>query len=460
MKSKKSCKGAAQDKLLKTVHGFMSKKTGESGKPAAGRSGRSRTVCKIAYSINGWQPVSSTILGDQPLFYMDEEYEYDSYLSEFEEDSYLYSTEFDNEFNMLEKDVADLRRKIEAYDRMSLEFAQPADKRFQEFLTDISVITKPDSAKNKIDPQVALEKVINILKKSRMATELLAHAERHKVELAIGAHTETATYNPQAGKIFLNPYLDRTQQVLLTVRELRRHWHHRQGILCDPLNFSPDQAVFVNRALEADRTATIIRIAWELQLAGQREIWEWIENSTMADLGHALAREAFLDFRTLNNGLATGAVFETWFLSERCRHYDRELIQRMLADDRGFISEGQISGHILGPDFLYALGAQPFGKNYLAAYADIILEDPLFMEVRDRSNANFLWFVKFERSFREAEQELQSGEFIHSSAGSPQSVPGNYEHAQDPFYDHSMEPQNTSAEIIYVQFGNRPKSGT
>ena len=28
--------------------------------------------------------------------------------------------------------------------------------------------------------------------------------------------------------------------------------------------------------------------------------------------------------------------------------------------------------------------------------------------MRDRANANFLWFIKFERSFRETEQELQN----------------------------------------------------
>jgi len=50
----------------------------------------------------------------------------------------------------------------------------------------------------------------------------------------------------------------------------------------------------------------------------------------------------------------------------------------------------------------------PFGKNYLAEHAVTIMDDAIFTEVRDRSNANFLWFIKFERSFRETEQELQT----------------------------------------------------
>jgi hypothetical protein len=38
----------------------------------------------------------------------------------------------------------------------------------------------------------------------------------------------------------------------------------------------------------------------------------------------------------------------------------------------------------------------------------MIMNDPVFTDVRDRSNANFLWFIKFERSFMETERELQS----------------------------------------------------
>ena len=55
---------------------------------------------------------------------------------------------------------------------------------------------------------------------------------------------------------------------------------------------------------------------------------------------------------------------------------------------------------------LTRMGDMPGGKNYLnmkgyrpARHAD-------YTEVDDRSNANFLWFVKFERNFQEKEQEL------------------------------------------------------
>jgi hypothetical protein len=127
----------------------------------------------------------------------------------------------------------------------------------------------------------------------------------------------------------------------------------------------------------------------------------------MSDLARAFAREAYLDFRTINNGVAAAAVFESWFLSERCRVEDRKLIQQMLADYRGYVFDSESSSRKVSADLIIALGSQPFGKNYLAPYVGTITSDVLFTEVRDRSNANFLWFIKFEKSFRETEQELQ-----------------------------------------------------
>ena len=169
-------------------------------------------------------------------------------------------------------------------------------------------------------------------------------------------------------------------------------------------------------------------MAWELQLAGEKDAWERIENSSFADLGRAFVREAYTDFRTINNGLATTSVFEAWFLSERCRHVDRTLIRQMLADHQDQVFDVENIQHSITPNLLAALGEMPFGKNYLSKHADTILTDPIFTEVRDRANANFLWFIKFERTFRETEHDLQS-EFssaVDSSAGSQGK--GNVDH--------------------------------
>jgi hypothetical protein len=233
--------------------------------------------------------------------------------------------------------------------------------------------------------------------------------KRHNGKFILNEQVETAFYDRSTGNIHLNPNRPKCEMALLAARELRRLWQHRSGALIDPLTFHPDQAILINRAQIADLTASMVRIAWELQLAGEKDMWARIENSAMEDLARAFAREAFLDFRTVNNGAANCAVFEAWFLSERCGHEDRRLIQQMLADYQGYVFEADSASISLAGELIAVLGGMPHGKNYLAPYVQTIVSDALFTEVRDRSNANFLWFIKFERSFRETEQELQSG---------------------------------------------------
>ena len=196
---------------------------------------------------------------------------------------------------------------------------------------------------------------------------------------------------------------------MLAIRELRRVWQHRNGALLNPLIFHPDQAILVNRAQIADLAVIMVRVAWELQLAGEKAPWERLANSSMADLAHAFSRESCLDFRNLNNGNAQSAVFESWFLSERCCKEDKNLVQLMLADYQGYVFDTQQSSQNVTAELVIALGSMPFGKNYLAPHINTILNEAIFTETRDRSNANFLWFIKFERSFRETERELQTG---------------------------------------------------
>ncbi len=75
---------------------------------------------------------------------------------------------------------------------------------------------------------------------------------------------------------------------------------------------------------------------------------------------------------------------------------------------QGYVFGLDESGSAITPALIAALGEMPYGKNYLSAHVETIMGDPIFTDVRDRSNANFLWFIKFEKSFRETEQELQN----------------------------------------------------
>lgn len=420
-----------------------------------------RRPCLMAYTLNNRQPVICTIVADQPYFYMEEQ--------DAAEDDILGL----EDYAAFENDMADLKKKMDAYERLSKTFERDPARRLEEFsAAAITLCEEKIPADSIMEPA---DKIITAVGRSRMAKALLDFATTNSVYIVESDLVPSARYDRESGKILVHPDLDETSAVLLTVRELRRHWQHRKGVLINPLTFHPDQAVLINRALNADLTATMIRAAWELQLAGDRSAWELVENSPMADLGRAFAREAFVDFRSLASGKAASAVFESWFLSERCRHQDKKLIQAMLADHQGYVFTSEEASRSVSIELIMALGEQPFGKNYLAPYAQMIIEDPVFTEVRDRSNANFLWFIKFERSFRETEQALQSeegtnGEDVLSSSSfqnqgeNPHGadsilIPlnrnaGVIHRGQTTLFGQALDGNDIDTNVIHVRFGN------
>lgn len=357
-----------------------------------GEKAIARPACRVAYTLNNSQPVSCTIIGDQPLFYMDFE-------GDFEEEGIFD----DVDYTFLESELKQLKKEIASFDKFSDTFLQDTNAQVESFFEDKDFITQPQTSSNQ-----SIDTLIETLKQSRLAAAYIECMENHNVVIEYNAQVESAEYNRANASIAINPNLSHANQILVTAQELRRHFQHRQGALINPLLFHPDNAVLINRSQSADLIVSMIRIAWELQLAGEKTAWEYIENSSIADLGRAFAREAYLDFRTINNGEAAAAVFEAWFLSERCRAQDKILVQQMLADYQGFVFNLDDASQNITPTLIAALGEMPFGKNYLAEHALTIMNDPIFSDIRDRSNANFLWFIKFERSFRESEQHLQT----------------------------------------------------
>ncbi len=360
----------------------------------AGKIQRTSQSCRVAYTINNSQPVACTIIGDQPLFYLDHESDaLESEVSLFE----------DIDFAILENELRELKREMNLFDKFSNNFIENDQSVVENFLTDKAIICEVSKPTTQ-----SIELLANELQGSRLASAYLECAAQYQVKLAYSDQVENAIYDSKNSKIFVNPQLDKTDQILTVSRELRRHYQHRQGALIHPLIFNPDNAILVNRIQICDLIVSMIRIAWELQLSGNKEAWQRIESSSLSDLGRAFAREAYLDFRTINNGEATTAVFEAWFLSERCQTEDKTLIQQMLSDYQGYVFDLEETTQHITPAFIAALGQMPFGKNYLAEHALTIMHDPIFSDIRDRSNANFLWFIKFERSFRETEHGLQN----------------------------------------------------
>lgn len=382
-----------------------------------------RPACRVAYTLNNEQPVRCTIVSDQPLFYMD----YEGPLDEFEDEelgNFYYETM--QEARLLEEIQVDLPVVSDA---------ESSARRMELFLDCAAELSTPRVS----ECTTALhDKIIHDIAQSRMGRAHLESIDNHNVVIVLTGQTETSCYDRKSGQIQVNPALSYDRLLLSVIRELRCHWQHRQGALLNPLKFHPDHAIIIHRAQIADMTVQMIRIAWEMQLGGVTDAWTYLEASECAtDLAQTFAREAYMDFRSLNTGQASATVFESWFLSERCASEDRKLIQRMLADHEGYVFDNSRASYQMTTGLLVALGEMPFGKNYLAHYAQHILEDPVFTEVRDRSNANFLWFIKFERSFRETEQGLQA------NASSTDIVP-------DMIKDDAHDGNRKAAEIISI----------
>ncbi len=394
-------------------------------------------VCRVAYTINNKQPVACTIIGDQPLFYMDFE-------GDFEEEG-LFE---DADFAILESELTELKREIESFETFSNNFISGPNVRMEEFLEDKEIMLDYEN----VSENTNIAELIEVLEQSRLADAYMKCAAEYDVQIEYSEQIENSCYDRKNAKILVNPAMSQASQILVATQELRRHYQHRQGALIHPLMFHPDQAVLVNRAQVADLVTSMVRVAWELQLAGVKSAWEHIENSSIADLGRAFAREAYLDFRTINNGEAAAAVFEAWFLSDRCRSQDKALIQQMLSDYQGYVFELEEATKNITPTLIAALGEMPFGKNYLAEHAVTIMSDPIFSDIRDRSNANFLWFIKFERSFRESEQELQTSNHpaasgVRSDASQPKTQDDANAFAQKELGFYEDLPQS-SAEIV------------
>ena len=331
----------------------------------------------------------------------------------------------------IERGVEALRQRIDSIER-SLDLSENAQITLADFIDQGHELSGNPAGLN-FATDMRLKTLLKMIESSRLGQSYLECAQKNKIKVVFDTQVEHAFYDRESATILIHPGRDDLDLVLVLAREMRRVWQHKSGALIHPLTFHPDQAILVNRAQKADLAANMIRIAWEMHLSGFKGVWERIETSSMNDLARAFAREAFLDFRTINNGLAMSAVFESWFLSDRCRNEDRALIQTMLSDYQGYVFDNEQASRNITADLIIALGSMPFGKNYLSSFVTTITGDPLFTEIRDRSNANFLWFIKFERSFREAEQDLQTPSthqghaHPHGSSDIKQRLDGDHE---------------------------------
>lgn len=254
---------------------------------------------------------------------------------------------------------------------------------------------------------VAIEELKSTLLKSRTAAALMTDGRENHIEILYDEQIPVSQFYPRdnAPVITLNPRRPKGDLLNLLSRELRRVWQHGRGALINPLLFEPDEAVLVNRAQQADAFMISIRIAWELKLQGENEAWDYLAGSPLADIGRTFEVKASTDFRTLNNGEASRAAYDKFFEDSRTKAHDKRIIHQMLLDETGYIRASGVRPRVT-MDLFARLGELPQGRNYLSMKAERMPTDLCYATIEDRSNANFLWFIKFERSFQEKELQM------------------------------------------------------
>jgi hypothetical protein len=254
---------------------------------------------------------------------------------------------------------------------------------------------------------IELDVLKGIVLKSRTGEVLLREAEAQGLKIFYDPQTPQSQFYPRAGGgvIALNPHRPEGDVINMLVRELRRAWQHNQGALVNPMQFEPDDAVLVNRAQQADVFMVSIKVAWELKLIGESVAWDFMTGSPMLAVTRAFETQAQQDFRSLNNGEAARAAYDKFFEGSCTKPHDKRIIHQMLLDDVGYMKA--VRKEERAPAELFRrLGVLPNSSNYLAIRNKRAPTDMCYSTVEDRSNANFLWFIKFERSFQEKELQM------------------------------------------------------
>lgn len=260
-----------------------------------------------------------------------------------------------------------------------------------------------------------IDELKSLLGKSRTGEAFLKDSSDNDIEVIFDNQIAISQFYPDEKLITLNPNQPNMVIMVHLIRELRRSWQHLRGLLFNPLDYHPDEAVLLNRAQQADITMMSIRIAWELKLLGENELWEHLLFSSNADIARCFEMQAKSDFRSLNSGDAARRAYDMWFAEERVRFYDKRIIHQMLLDD--YAVERHERAKELDNSLLYGFADMPHGRNYMSLSGYRAPTDREYSIVEDRSNANFLWFIKFERNFQAREREM-----MQNTAASPMNI--------------------------------------
>jgi len=348
---------------------------------------------RISYHSGHYkQTAMCNMLGDQPLFYIDETADEDCLLDDLFD---MHGIDIEGKTDFL----SDLRGKLNAYER-SARLVEAAQITSAEDIFDALFMPRET---------LTVEKILQFGAQSATFNAYKMFIDVNNIRIKMGDNVKTSEYDRKLGIITVNSELSLANAVFALAQSMRTAWHHKQGVLINPLKFQPEDAILVNRLFHADNTIIQTEIAWEMNLAGYKNIWDEFITASGFDLCTTYAVETMTDFRAIKSGMAARTTFEKWFLSGRCKYIDRNLIQLMLGNQDDLAFKSREMSSVVMAEIVSKIGERPQGKNYLMPIINQIMTDGLFNEIRDRSNANFLWFIAFEQSFSETERNLQEG---------------------------------------------------
>ena len=216
---------------------------------------------------------------------------------------------------------------------------------------------------------------------------------------------EIDTYGYARGYCVINDSLVGVKKRISEILAMRLANHAMNDCYVNVLDYTPDDAILLNRIYLADGLAFLIRVAWEEKLMGDSELWDNLANRADTEaMCETFKVSAEYDFRTLRSGKAHLASLETFFLeNDNLIAVDKLIIDVMLESEEYCSPTVPPLENI--KDILQKIGQVP-GDNLNYMDVNMIVNDVVFTAMPDRGHSNFLWFIKFERTFSETEDEF------------------------------------------------------
>jgi len=196
-------------------------------------------------------------------------------------------------------------------------------------------------------------------------------------------------------KIHINPRYSLTDCLKLTITKLRKYQLQSRY---DMHSLFVNQMIVYYRALEADSAVYLCRVLWETKLSNiDRDLYDTVRdlNPSLRPCFKTYEQLASSKWSTVYTGEAFFEAFVSWFVNYPLKHVDTSVVRMMLSDYNKINHSDNCT--LLFMNKVFTIN----NKTYLSPEF-ISSTDPLFVEVRDKANANFMWFIKFERSITSA----------------------------------------------------------